>query len=154
MNAIKWMRSPATVKLLRVEALTLTVIGIAFFVAAAIIAPALGWEPPRLVWRVGLILEAVGALWLVGLLGWIYPKEQKVTGEAVLGFISILIGMLSLIAALGNEEKQLGVFWLVMAVILIPTSMAMIMLAAIKGRKPGAPPPATKEKPRQYKRFY
>jgi uncharacterized membrane protein HdeD (DUF308 family) len=90
----------------------------------------------------------------VGLLGWIYPKEQKVTGEAVVGFVSLLIGMLSLIAALGNEEKQLGVFWLVMAVILIPVSMALVMLTAIKGRKPGGPPPVKREKPQQYKRFY
>ena len=153
MKAIEWMRSPATVKLFRVEALALTVIGLAFFVAAAIIAPGLGWESPKLLWRAGLIIEAVGVLWLVGLLGWIYPKGQKVTGEAILGFLSLLVGMLCIIAALGNEEKQLGVFWLVMAVVLVPTSMALIMLAAIRSRRPAGPPPK-KDKPAQYKRFY
>jgi multisubunit Na+/H+ antiporter MnhG subunit len=124
------------------------------FVTAAIFAPGLGWESPKLVWRVGLILNALGSVCLVGLMRWVYPQGQRLTAETVLGFVTLLIGMLCLIAALGNEEKQLGVFWLVMAAILIPVSMAQIMLSAIKSRKPGEASPAMKDKPARYKRFY
>jgi hypothetical protein len=130
------------------------VFGVILFAVAAVVAPGLGWEWPKLVWQVGLVLDALGSVYLVGLMGWIYPQGQRLTAETVMAFVTLLIGMLCLIAALGNEEKRLGVFWLVMAVILIPLSMALVMLSAIKSREPGEPSPQKKEKPQQYKRFY
>lgn len=117
------------------EALTLAVIGLAFFVGAAILAPTLGWESPAIIWRVGLILAAVAAYFLVALLAWVYRKGQQVTGEAIIGFITLLVAMLSLMGGIANEEGEIKVFWLVMAIVLIPAAMALVMLAAIAKRE-------------------
>lgn len=129
------IRKPSTVKLLRVEGMTVTVIGLAFFVVAAIVAPLLSWSSPELVWKTGLIMTAVGCLWLVGLIAWIYPRGQRLTGETVLGFLGLLAGLISLLVSFGDEESGIQVFWVVMTVFLLPSGWAIVVLAALAKRK-------------------
>lgn len=135
-RAIDWLREPSTVRLLRVEAMTVTVIGLAFFFAAAIIAPLLSWSSPEVVWKTGLVMTAVGCLLLVGLMVWVYPKKgRRLTGETVLGFFGVLVGFISLLVSFGDEQSGIQVFWVVMTVFLLPSGWAIVVLAALANRR-------------------
>jgi hypothetical protein len=135
-RAIDWLREPATVKLLRVEAMTVTVVGLTFFFAAAIIAPLLSWSSPELVWKTGLVMTAVGCLWLVGLMVLVYPKKgRRLTGETVLGFLGVLVGFISLLVSFGDEQSGIQAFWVVMTVFLLPSGWAIVVLAALANRR-------------------
>jgi len=135
LGMIDSVRKPSTVKLLRVEAMTVTVIGLALFLVAAILAPLLSWSFPEVMWKTGLIMTAVGCLWLVGLMAWIYPKGQRLTGETVLGFLGLLAGLISLLVSFGDEQSGIQVFWVVMTIFLLPSGWAIVVLAALAKRK-------------------
>ena len=150
MRTIDWLRKPRTYGLVRKECMALMVIGLAFFYGAAIIAPALSWSSPELIWKTGLIMTAVGALGIVGLVAWIYPKGQKLTGETVFGFLALLTGFISLLVTFGDEKSGLQIFWLVMTVFILPSGWAIVVLGAVKNRKPR---PAKKTE-KSYKRLY
>ncbi len=136
MRTIDWIRKPSTRGLLRKEAKVVTVIGLAFFYAAAIIAPLLSWSSPELIWKTGLIMTAVGCLWLVALIAWVYPKSQRMTGETVLGFLGLLTGLISLLVSFGDENNGVQIFWVVMTVFILPSGWTIVVLAALKNRKP------------------
>ena len=152
MRIIDWIRKPETYKLLRIEAGALAVIGLAFFYGAAVLAPNLGWDSPALIWKTGLVLACLGFLLLAGLVAWVYPKSQKLTFETVMGFLGLLASLISLLGAIGDAKSGVQVFWLVMAIILFPSSWALIALTALRKRKPQVARPAVKQK--EYKRMY
>jgi hypothetical protein len=115
--------------------MTVTVVGLAFFFAAAIIAPLLSWSSPELVWKTGLVMTAVGCLWLVGLMVLVYPKKgRRLTGETVLGFLGVLVGFI-LLVSFGDEQSGIQAFWVVMTVFLLPSGWAIVVLAALANRR-------------------
>ena len=75
-----------------------------------------------------------------------YPRTQKLTFETVMGFFGLLASLISLLGAIGDAKSGVQMFWLVMAIILFPSSWALIALTALRKRKPQVARPVVKEK--------
>ena len=85
-------------------------------------------SPPAALFKVALITVAVGCLWLVCMLAWPRASKVKLTTEGWIALLSVVPGVLFGIV-LPFIGLRAGSFYLIIAVILFPSSIALLLLA-------------------------
>jgi len=115
---------------LRISGWVVTIVGLAIFYGSLFFAFLIGFQPPIALSRAGLILPAVGCLWLIGFLLWPRDHKGSVAAEVALGILCLPPGLVALAETYGEESERMAPFWLVVTIFLLPGAIALIVQAA------------------------
>ena len=112
---------------LRITGWVITIIGLIIFYGSLFFAFLIGFSPPHALSRAGLILSAVGCLWLIGSLLWPRTPKGSVAAEVALGILCLPPGLVALAETYGGELTRMAPFWLVITIFLLPGAIALIV---------------------------